>query len=106
MMTWLVVWLIGMWKPLWFGFWKGLVAPLPHQPEPELIQPKPHQPTPNHPAGGQEVPLPLPVKDAFHAAVCTCAVSRDGLGSLEEAILQVGFFLWGGGGALVGACLG
>jgi len=39
--------------------------------------------------GGHEVPLPLPVKDAFHAVVRTCAVSRDGLSTLEEAILQV-----------------
>jgi hypothetical protein len=35
------------------------------------------------------VALPLPVKEAFHTVVRTCAVSRDGLGSLEEAILQV-----------------
>ncbi|KIZ05706.1 tRNA modification GTPase mnmE [Monoraphidium neglectum] len=40
-------------------------------------------------AGNQEVPLPLPVKEAFRSVVRTCAVSRDGLGSLEEAILQL-----------------
>lgn len=48
----------------------------------------PRLPPSSPPAGNQEVPLPLPVKDAFHAVVRTCAVSRDGLGSLEEAILQ------------------
>jgi tRNA U34 5-carboxymethylaminomethyl modifying GTPase MnmE/TrmE len=46
---------------------------------------------PTHPIqGGREVQLPLPVKEAFHAVVGTCAVTREGLGALEEAILQVG----------------
>ncbi|GBF90356.1 tRNA modification GTPase-like protein, partial [Raphidocelis subcapitata] len=40
-------------------------------------------------AGDREVQLPLLVKEAFHAVVRTCAVSREGLGSLEEAILQL-----------------
>ncbi|KAI8468364.1 MAG: P-loop containing nucleoside triphosphate hydrolase protein [Monoraphidium minutum] len=40
-------------------------------------------------AGEREVGLPLPVKDAFQSVVRTCAVSRTGLGSLEEAILQL-----------------
>lgn len=38
---------------------------------------------------GKEVALPLPVKEAFRAVVRTCAVSRAGLSSLEEAILQL-----------------
>ena len=43
-------------------------------------------PRPPHarPADGTEVQLPLLVKDAFQAVVRTCAVTREGLGTLEE----------------------
>lgn len=61
-------------------------------PRKPLARPPTHHRTPPIPfptIGEQEVLLPLAVKDAFNSVVRTCAVSREGLGSLEEAILQV-----------------